>query len=164
MGADLPAAPEGAAAPSFLVAALKDLPGQSDLAALLQAWDGVDRADSAAPLVYQALYREVALGTFTDELGADTAGDLLATWYFWQQRFDALLTTPDSIWFDDVGTPNVRETLADVIRAAAPRARAQIEAAQGSDPSKWTWGQAHTLRFVSHDRHAVSTSPKLFPT
>jgi penicillin amidase len=132
-----------------LVAALQGVPGQRDLAALLQDWDGVDRADSAAPLVYQALYREVALGTFTDELGSDTAGDMLATWYFWQQRFDALLATPDSHWFDEVTTPDQRETLADVIRAAAPRARAQIEAAQGSDPSKWAWGQAHTLRFVS---------------
>jgi len=101
------------------------------LAALLQAWDGVDRADSAAPLVYQALYREVALGTFADELGADTASDMLATWYFWQQRFDALTATPDSPWFDDPRTKDKRETLADVIRAAAPRARASIEALQG---------------------------------
>ncbi len=114
----------------------------------VRAWDGVDRADSAAPLVYQALYREVALGTFSDELGT-AAGDMLASWYFWQQRFDALLATPDSHWFDDVGTPNQRETLADVIRAAAPRARAQIEAAQGTDSAKWAWGRAHTLRFVS---------------
>jgi len=133
----------------LLVIALKEVPAQRDLADLLQAWDGVDRAEQAAPLVYQALYREVARGTFADELGADTAGDMLATWYFWQQRFDALLATPDSPWFDDVTTPNQRETLADVIRAAAPRARSQIEATQGSDPAKWAWGPAHTLRFVS---------------
>ena len=48
----------------LLVAVLQGVPEQRDLAALLRAWDGVDRADSAAPLVYQALYREVALGTF----------------------------------------------------------------------------------------------------
>jgi penicillin amidase len=133
----------------LLVAELKDTPEHRDLAALLQAWDGVDRAEQAAPLVYQVLYREVALGTFGDELGADTTGDMLATWYFWQQRFDALLAAPDSIWFDDLSTPDQRETLADVIRAAAPRARSQIEALQGKDPANWKWGQAHTLRFVS---------------
>jgi hypothetical protein len=26
---------------------------------------------------------------------------MLSTWYFWQQRFDALVATPDSPWFDD---------------------------------------------------------------
>ena len=36
-----------------------------------------------------------------------------------------------------------------MIRAAAPRARAQLEAAQGKDPAAWRWGKAHTLRFVS---------------
>ena len=74
---------------------------------------------------------------------------MLGTWYFWQQRFDALVATPDSPWFDDIRTPDRRETLADVIRAAAPRARAQLEAAQGKDPAAWRWGKAHTLRFVS---------------
>jgi penicillin amidase len=132
-----------------IVAALKDDPAQRELATLLDQWDGTDRADQAAPLVYQALYREIALGTFVDELGDETAKDMLSVWYFWQQRFDALLATPDSIWFDDVRTPARRETLADVIRAAAPRARAALEAVQGKDAAAWRWGKAHTLRFVS---------------
>lgn len=132
-----------------LIAALENDPAQKDLAAILKNWDGTDRADQAAPLVYQALYRQVVIGTFSDELGDDVAKDMLSTWYFWQQRFDAMIATPDSIWFDDVRTPEKRETLADVIRAAAPRARAEIEAIQGKDPSNWRWGKSHTVRFVS---------------
>lgn len=132
-----------------IVAALKADSAQRDLAAILESWDGVDRADEAAPLIYQELYREIALGTFSDELGARLANDMLSNWYFWQQRFDALVATPDSPWFDDVRTPERRETLADVIRAAAPRARARLAAAQGDEPSLWRWGKAHTLRFVS---------------
>ena len=103
----------------------------------------MDRAEQAAPLLYQALYREIAIGTFTDKLGEDVAKDMLSTWYFWQQRFDALMATPDSPWFDDPRTKDKRETLADVIRAAAPRARASIEALQGKDPAAWNWGKAH---------------------
>jgi len=132
-----------------IVAALKDDPAQRDLVDILQKWDGVDRADLAAPLVYQALYREIVIGTYGDELGEDAVKDMLSTWYFWQQRFDALAATPDSAWFDDVRTKDKRETLADVIRAAAPRARASIEVAQGKDPAAWRWGKAHLLRFVS---------------
>ena len=133
----------------LLVAALQNDPAHADLAALLAAWDGVDRATDAAPLVYQALYREVALGTFVDELGADTAGDMLSSWYFWQQRFAALVATPEAKWFDDVSTPDRQETLADVIRSAAPRARATLEAQQGKDVSQWQWGRSHRLAFVS---------------
>ncbi len=132
-----------------IVAALKSDSVQADLAAILESWDGVDRADAAAPLIYQELYREIALGTFGDELGEPLASDMLSDWYFWQQRFDALVTAPDSVWFDDVRTADRRETLADVIRAATPRARARLSAAQGADPSAWRWGSAHTLRFVS---------------
>ena len=132
-----------------IVAALKDDPAQRDLAELLAKWDGVDRAEQAAPLVYQAMYREIAIGTFQNKLGDEVTRDLLSTWYFWQQRFDALAATPDSPWFDDPRTPDKRETLADVIRAAAPRARAGIEAVQGKDPAAWSWGKVHTLRFVS---------------
>jgi penicillin amidase len=132
-----------------IVAALKDDPAQRDLAELLAKWDGVDRAEQAAPLVYQAMYREIAIGTFQNKLGDEVTRDLLSTWYFWQQRFDALAATPDSPWFDDPRTPDKRETLADVIRAAAPRARAGIEAVQGKDPAAWSWGKLHTLRFVS---------------
>jgi penicillin amidase len=132
-----------------IVTALKADPAQADFAALLEKWDGVDRGDAAAPLIYQALYREIALGTFTDELGESTTKDMLSTWYFWQQRFDALLTTPDSIWFDDIATKDKRETLADVIRSAAPRARAMLEQLQGKDVNAWRWSKAHLLRFVS---------------
>ena len=132
-----------------IVAALQGDAAMADWAALLQGWDGVDRAEAAAPLIYQALYREIALGTFTDELGDATAADMLSTWYFWQQRFDNLLATPDAVWFDDVRTPERKETLADVIRTAAPRARAALEALQGKDVSQWQWGKAHRLAFVS---------------
>ena len=131
-----------------IVAALKADAAQQDLAAILDAWDGVDRADQPAPLAYQALYRQIALATFTPRLGDDVAQDMLSTWYFWQQRFDALAATPDSPWFDDPAT-NGRETLADVIRAAAPKARAELETLQGKDPAAWRWGKAHALRFVS---------------
>ena len=132
-----------------IVAALKGDPAQQDLAAILEKWDGVDRAEQAAPLLYLALYREIAIGTFSDELGEEAVNDVLSTWYFWQQRFDALLAKPDSPWFDDVRTANRRETLPDVIRSSAARARASIESEQGKDPGAWSWGRAHTLRFVS---------------
>lgn len=132
-----------------IVQALQADPAQRDLADILDKWDGVDDANAAAPLIYQSLYREIARGTFTDKLGEKVTNDMLSNWYFWQQRFDALVATPNSIWFDDTRTPERHETLADVIRSAAVRARAELEASQGTDPAQWQWGKAHTLRLVS---------------
>ncbi len=132
-----------------IVDALKAEPSQRDLVTILEKWNGVDDANAAAPLIYQALYREIARGTFIDKLGEEVTNDMLSNWYFWQQRFDAMVATPDSAWFDDTRTPDKRETLADVIRSAAPRARAQLEALQGKDPNQWQWGKSHTIRLVS---------------
>lgn len=132
-----------------MVAALKGDPQHDDLARLLEKWNGVDRADQAAPLIYQALYREVALATFRDELGDELAHSMLSTWYYWQQRFDALVAQPDNPWFDDITTPARSENLRDLIRLAAYRVRTELVAAQGPDASQWRWGKAHTLHFVS---------------
>ena len=129
--------------------ALQSVPQQRDLAEMMANWNGIDDASQAAPLVYQAMYREIARQTFVDKLGPTLTDDMLSAWYFWQQRFDALVGQPDSDWFDDGKNPAHKRTLADIIRSAAPIARSQIEAAQGSDPTKWKWGKAHTLRFVS---------------
>jgi penicillin amidase len=132
-----------------IVEALQNVPEQRDLAEILNKWNGEDAADAAAPLVYQAMYREIARETFIDKLGEAVTGDMLSAWYFWQQRFDTLVATPDSAWFDDGIDKDHKRTLGDVIRSAAPVARAQIEAMQGKDPAAWKWGKAHTLRFVS---------------
>lgn len=61
----------------LIVTALHHVPAHADLARLLATWDGVDRAEAAAPLVHQALYREIARGSLVDELGEQTA----ACWF-----------------------------------------------------------------------------------
>ena len=59
-----------------------------------------------------------------------------------------MLKTKD-IYVDERVNMLVMRDTPDVIRAAAPRARAGIEAVQGKDPAAWSWGKVHTLRFVS---------------
>jgi penicillin amidase len=131
-----------------ILAALKTVPEQADLVALLQAWDGRDRADQAAPLIYQHLYQRLAYETFVDELGEELAKAYLKNWYVWQGRFDMLVTTPQSRWFDDSRTPAV-ETLPDLIVRAARVVRADLAARHGSDPKAWRWGAEHRIRFDS---------------
>ena len=131
-----------------LVAALRNDPAHADLARILDAWDGRDDHRLAAPLVYHALYERLAYETFVDEMGEPLARQWLAEWYGWQERFDELVKTPDSPWFDDTRTPQ-RETLPDLIRRAASAVRAELQARHGADPAQWRWGDAHRVTFSS---------------
>ncbi len=131
-----------------IVAALKAVPEHADLLAILEAWDGRDRADQPAPLIYHRLYEQIAWETFVDDLGEPLALAYLKNWYLWQGRFDALVTTPDSPWFDDRRTPAV-ETLPDLVRRAAPAVRDALVARHGADPRAWRWGAEHRLQFDS---------------
>ncbi|WP_299355726.1 DUF3604 domain-containing protein [uncultured Shimia sp.] len=104
MGADLDDAPEGAAAPSFLVAALKDpYSGNLDRIQVVKGW--VDAAGDAQEQVYDVIWAgdrapgadgklpaigntvDVATGTFTNTIGAP---ELITVWT--DPDFDASLS------------------------------------------------------------------------
>jgi penicillin amidase len=131
-----------------MIAALQADAANADLARLLQAWDGRDDKDQAAPLIYHTLYERLVYETFVDEMGDKLAREWLGQWYAWQERFDELVKTPDSPWFDDVRTPQ-KETLPDLVRRVAATARPELQARHGADPAKWKWGDEHRIAFFS---------------
>ena len=131
-----------------LVAALRADPANADFARVLEAWDGRDDKDLAAPLIYHALYERLAYETYVDEMGDKLARDWLGQWYAWQERFDELVKTPDSPWFDDVRTAQ-KEALGDLVRRVAATVRPALQAKHGADPAKWKWGDEHRIAFVS---------------
>jgi penicillin amidase len=132
----------------LIIAALKDDAEQAEIAVILAAWDGRDRLDQAAPLLYHRIYERLAYETFVDEMGEDLARAYLEHWYGWQERFDRLLQQPDSPWFDDQRTPAV-EKLPDLIRRSVKQVRAELTTLHGRDPKRWLWGSEHTVTFVS---------------
>ncbi len=131
-----------------LVAALQADAAHADLARILEAWDGRDNDDLAAPLIYHSLYERLVYETYADEMGDKLARSWLGQWYAWQERFDELLKTPDAAWFDDIRTPQT-ETLPDLIRRVAAAVRPGLQARHGADPAQWKWGNEHRIAFVS---------------
>ena len=131
-----------------LVAALQGDPANGDLAGILAAWDGRDDKDLAAPLIYHTLYERLVWETYVDEMGDKLARSWLGQWYTWQERFDELVKTPDSPWFDDIRTPQ-KETLPDLVRRVAAQARPELQARHGADPAQWKWGDEHRIYFYS---------------
>jgi penicillin amidase len=131
-----------------LVAALQADAAHADLARILEAWDGRDNEDLAAPLIYHSLYERLVYETYADEMGDKLTRSWLGQWYAWQERFDELLKTPDAAWFDDIRTPQT-ETLPDLIRRVAAAVRPGLQARHGADPAQWKWGNEHRIAFVS---------------
>jgi penicillin amidase len=131
-----------------LVAALQADAAMADFARILDAWDGRDDKDLAAPLIYHSLYERLVYETYVDEMGDKLARSWLAQWYAWQERFDELVKTPDSPWFDDTRTPQ-KETLGDLVRRVAATVRSELQPRHGADPAKWKWGDEHRIAFVS---------------
>jgi penicillin amidase len=121
---------------------------------ILSDWNRQDDAALVAPTIFHAIYRRWAELTFQDELGDTLAASMLNTWYFWQERFQNMVETGHSDWFDDVGTTDLRETMPDILYRAARDARRELTSRFGRDMTRWQWGRAHTMEFVSPIRRS----------
>ncbi len=124
------------------------------LADVLKKWDFHDDTDQAGPTVFQAVHREFAKAVYQDELGEQLADAMLGNWYFWQERFEAMVLSGDSPWFDDVSTADVKETIGDMIQRAGKAAIARMAPGLGRDPSTWLWGKVHTIQWVNPIRRS----------
>ncbi|MBW2480708.1 MAG: penicillin acylase family protein, partial [Deltaproteobacteria bacterium] len=119
------------------------------LGQILKDWDFSDKANSAAPTVFQAVYRDFALLVFADELGPELANNMLRIWYFWQERLQKMVLEGTSSWFDNINTDDRKETRDDLFRQAGLNALEYMRASLGDDPAKWQWGKVHRHEFLS---------------
>jgi penicillin amidase len=108
---------------------------------LFDGWDFTQPVGSAPAAYFNAFWRHLLLDTFGDEVSPDylDAGDR------WFTVVRALWSTPNDRWWDDVGTTSVVETRDDAVRRALTEAADELTARQGSDPTRWSWGDLHTL-------------------
>lgn len=114
---------------------------------LLEGWDFTQPPDSAAAAYYNAVWRNLLIRTFNDELPEGPArpdgGDR------WFEVVRGILDEPTSVWWDDANTADVRETRDDVLVAAMTDARNELTRLMGKDPGEWSWGRVHTLSLDS---------------
>jgi penicillin amidase len=123
-------------------------PAVRDLAAWLATWDGRAEIDSVGATLWNALYRNLLVATFEDELGVALTASYLSQGYYFQERFELLLGTPRSHWFDDVRTTAL-EARADMTRRAARAAITELKAALGPLVDTWSWGRIHKIFFMN---------------
>ncbi len=110
---------------------------------LLEGWDYTQPADSAAAAYYNAVWRNLLVRTFSDQLpeSVELQGDDR-----WWEVVGVLLTEPGSPWWDDLGTDPVREGRDDILRLALRDSRDELVRLQSRRADRWTWGHQHQLR------------------
>ncbi len=113
---------------------------------LLLTWDADSSKDSAAASVYNTFYVRLAYHTFVDELGEEIAAEYIGERYISMERFLDMVQK-GSVFLDDVRTPE-KEGVAEIATRAFADTCALLAKQFGtSEPSKWSWGKIHVIRF-----------------
>jgi penicillin G amidase len=110
----------------------------------LRNWNGEDSADRIAPSIFYTLLSNVIFHTMEDELGETALKALLKT-SVPKNAYRTLINHEASPWWDDVHTPDVKETREHIIVHAAEHTVESLTAICGREPGSWQWGKIHTL-------------------
>ena len=113
---------------------------------MVLSWNGENRIDSAEASIYNTFYVRFAFQTFVDEIGEELAAEYVGERYISMDRFFDMVEKGDS-FFDDVNTPAI-ETVSDIATRAFQETCSLLEKHfKNPDPSSWTWGKIHVIRF-----------------
>jgi len=93
----------------IIVKALSSHDELKEMVQILSQWDFKDDPDSAAPAIFQEIFREFAILVYQDELGDDLSMIMLDNWYFWQERLGRMVARGSSPWFDNIRTGDKTE-------------------------------------------------------
>ncbi len=131
-------------------------PNQATALDLLKNWDFQASMDSAPAAVFEVFWKNLLADTFDDDLPKK----------YWPQgssRYDEvmrnLVKLPNDPFWDDKATTDKVETRDDILTRAFSEAVAEIEKAQGTDATKWNWGDLHTAIFANQTLGASGIAP-----
>jgi penicillin amidase len=128
---------------------------------ILEHWDHNLEVSSPATLIYEWMWLELNRAMFHDELGDELYPLMLQNNIIPCHLINRVKATGNSIWCDDVGTPDQKETFADNIVSAFHQTIDTLATMYGQDPSLWKWGDLHKVAFM-HPLGGVSLVEKLF--
>jgi penicillin G amidase len=124
----------------------------------LAAWDFHEDADSPGAAYFNVFWRQLLVHTFGDQLPDDVMPDGNARW--WQVILNLVKRPHDAFW-DDIDTPDVRETRNDILATSLIDARDELTRLRSRDPHKWEWGSLHTLE-LDNETLGADSDPLAF--
>ncbi|MEM6261288.1 MAG: penicillin acylase family protein [Bacteroidota bacterium] len=131
---------------------------EQEVMAMLADWDGNHEPNSPEPVIYQKLIYHLLHNTLIDELG-EKDFQAIASTFLMKNSLKKLLKSPASPWYDDINSPNVKESQEDCILTAIRQTVAELRVQLGANSSEWKWASVHPL---THP-HALSRGTPLGP-
>ncbi|NER14665.1 penicillin acylase family protein [Leptobacterium flavescens] len=124
---------------------------------ILREWDGSNTIDATAPVIYNKWIYLYLRKTYRDEMGEEIFDQLLNT-HLMKRLIATQIANENSIWWDNTDT-DMKESRADILKAAFTEAIVALQAQLGTDMEKWKWGKVHTLEHG----HALGNVKSLKP-
>lgn len=110
----------------------------------LNLWNGSYELSSVEATVYTRWMFQFLKNTFKDELGEELFIQFLGT-HFMKRLIAPLSTNENSVWWDDVSTPNTKEDMKEIVNKSFVEAIASLESDFGNNTDNWVWEKVHTL-------------------
>ncbi|MGD9012531.1 MAG: penicillin acylase family protein [Desulfobacterales bacterium] len=127
---------------------------------ILAEWNFKMEQDSVAACLFEMTFMHMLQNIFKDELGPELFQQYLKTSVFPPRAMRALIRNGSSAWFDDVNTADT-ETKQDIIARSVKQTIGQLKDEFGDNPSRWRWGDKHTLTF-EHPLGKIKPLDRLF--
>jgi len=103
--------------------------------------------NDVAPVIYYKLIYHILQKTVADELGDEDFQTFLTT-HLMKRTIPILIKNDSSLWWDNVNTPDIRETRKMIFSEAFEQTVRELEDQLGSNILEWAWDKVHTLEHV----------------
>ncbi|MGQ9472309.1 MAG: penicillin acylase family protein [Candidatus Aminicenantales bacterium] len=129
----------------------------------LREWNGEVTAESVGATIFEVFYYEFGRQMFADELGDELCQQYIsaASRVFLPYFFEQALATGISAWSDDLLTPQLKETLEDIVARSFRQTITFLRRACGSNLEEWPWGKIHQLK-LQHPLGRIKLLATLF--
>jgi penicillin amidase len=123
----------------------------------LLAWDFQLKRESPEAALYGFFWIALVEETFQDQYPEqlwppERSGRL-------ENAFHYLLKDPQNAWWDDLGTPEVKETRDQVLARAFRKGYRAAVKKMGNKPERWRWGKVHTAVFKNQSLGSSGIKP-----
>ncbi|WP_339839680.1 penicillin acylase family protein [uncultured Maribacter sp.] len=110
----------------------------------LKMWNGSYELSSIEGTVYNRWIYYVLKNTFKDELDEELFSQFLST-HFMKRLIAPLSRKENSVWWDDLSTADVDETMKDIVNKSFSEAITSLEKDLGNNSDNWMWEKVHTI-------------------
>ena len=113
----------------------------------LQTWNLNLEAESVASTIFEVLLTKIYKNIFYDELGDTLFHNFLEVPNVPIRITDNLIAKGTSDWFDNINTPEIKETMPDIILASLAETFDYLKNHFSDSVYNWRWGHIHSVTF-----------------